>query len=71
MEITSKQNTYIKEYRKLTEQRKYRRQTGYFVCEGAKLAVEAVKSGAGQSLWENVCARRRTIGASGRCRGAF
>ena len=44
MEITSKQNTYIKEYRKLTEQRKYRRQTGYFVCEGAKLAVEAVKS---------------------------
>ena len=45
MEITSKQNTYIKEYRKLTEQRKYRRQTGYFVCEGAKLAVEAVKSG--------------------------
>ena len=26
---------------------------------------------AGQSLWENVCARRRTIGASGRCRGAF
>lgn len=51
MEITSKQNTYIKEYRKLTEQRKYRRQTGYFVCEGAKLAVEAVKSGC--ALGEN------------------
>lgn len=45
MEITSKQNSYIKEYRKLVEQRKYRRQSGFFPCEGAKLAVEAVKSG--------------------------
>ena len=45
MEITSKQNTYIKEYRKLVEQRKYRRQSGFFACEGAKLAAEAINSG--------------------------
>lgn len=51
MEITSKQNSYIKEYRKLVEQRKYRRQSGFFPCEGAKLAVEAVKSGC--TLGEN------------------
>lgn len=51
MEITSKQNGYIKEYRKLVEQRKYRRQSGFFPCEGAKLAVEAVKSGC--TLGEN------------------
>ena len=51
MEIASKQNSYIKGYRKLVEQRKYRRQSGFFPCEGAKLAVEAVKSGC--ALGEN------------------
>lgn len=51
MEITSKQNSYIKEYRKLVEQRKYRRQSGFFPCEGVKLAVEAVRSGC--TLGEN------------------
>ena len=51
MEIASKQNSYIKEYRKLVEQRKYRRQSGFFPCEGAKLVVEAVKSGC--ALGEN------------------
>ena len=42
MEITSKQNTYIKEYRKLTEQRKYRRQTGYFAVSYTHLTLPTI-----------------------------
>ena len=61
MEITSKQNGYIKEYRKLVEQRKYRRQSGFFPCEGAKLAVEAVKSGCtlGENAYVTVSAEEK------------
>ena len=61
MEITSKQNSYIKEYRKLVEQRKYRRQSGFFPCEGAKLAVEAVKSGCtlGENAYVTVSAEEK------------
>ncbi len=45
MEISSRKNPLIKEYRKLVNERKERRAAGFFPCEGAKLADEAIKSG--------------------------
>ncbi len=45
MVISSRQNILIKEYRKLVELRKYRRQTGFFPCEGHKSVYEAIKCG--------------------------
>lgn len=45
MEISSRKNALIKEYRLLCAERKARRKSGFFPCEGAKLCAEAIKSG--------------------------
>ncbi len=45
MEITSRDNRYIREYRHLNGDGKYRRQSGRFVLEGARLCADAVRSG--------------------------
>ena len=44
MEITSRENRIIKEYRRLSGDAKYRRQSGLFVTEGARLCADAVRS---------------------------
>lgn len=45
VEITSKENKYIKNCVKLVNSKKYRRQTGLFVAEGLRLCQGALKSG--------------------------
>ncbi len=45
MEITSRDNRWIKEYRRLAEDTRYRRESGRFVVEGARLCADAVRSG--------------------------
>lgn len=44
MEITSRENRIIKEYRRLSSDAKYRRECGLFVTEGARLCGDAVRS---------------------------
>lgn len=44
MDITSRDNRFIKEYRKLATDAKYRRQSGRFVLEGARLCGDAARS---------------------------
>ncbi len=44
MEITSRENRLIKEYRRLSTDAKYRRECGLFVAEGARLCGDAVRS---------------------------
>ncbi len=44
--ITSRQNPLIKHLKKLAKDRKYREETGEFLCDGKKLLSEAVSSGA-------------------------
>ena len=43
MLITSKENPSVKEYIKLRDKSKYRRETGLFVLEGARITTDAVK----------------------------
>ncbi len=45
MDITSRDNRFIKEYRKLSTDAKYRRQSQQFVLEGARLCGDAAHSG--------------------------
>ncbi len=45
--ITSKDNPAVKLYRKLSENKKYRRETGMFILEGARLIDDAIKENAG------------------------
>ncbi len=45
MEITSRDNRLIKEYRRLTEDARFRRENGRFAIEGARLCADAVRSG--------------------------
>lgn len=47
MLITSRDNPLIKQYRKLAADAGYRRETGLFAVEGARLCGDAVKSGIG------------------------
>lgn len=44
MEITSRENRWIKDYRKLSVDAKYRRESRRFVLEGARLCGDAVQS---------------------------
>ncbi len=44
MEITSRDNRMIKDYRRLSSDAKYRRESGLFVAEGARLCGDAVRS---------------------------
>lgn len=44
MDITSRDNRMIKEYRRLLGDTKYRRETARFVIEGARLCEDAVRS---------------------------
>lgn len=44
MEITSRDNRYIREYRHLISDGKYRRRSGLFALEGARLCADAVGS---------------------------
>ena len=43
--ITSRDNRLIKEGRRLLADAKYRRQTGLFLLEGARLCADAARSG--------------------------
>ena len=45
VEITSRENQLIKHYRRLNGEAKYRRETGLFVMEGARLCEDAARSG--------------------------
>ena len=45
MEITSRENRIIKDYRRLVADAKYRRESGRFVVEGARLCADAARSG--------------------------
>ena len=45
MEITSRDNRLIKEYRRLTEDARFRRESGRFAIEGVRLCADAVRSG--------------------------
>lgn len=44
--ITSRDHRLVKDFRRLTAQARYRRETGRFACEGARLCADAVHSGA-------------------------
>ena len=44
MEITSRDNRLIKEFRRLSDDARYRRQSGKFVVEGARLCADAARS---------------------------
>lgn len=44
MEITSRDNRLIKEFRRLSDDARYRRQSGKFVVEGARLCADATRS---------------------------
>lgn len=43
--VTSRQNGVVQHVKKLASNRKYRRETGEFLCEGPKMWAEAVASG--------------------------
>ncbi len=45
MEITSRDNRLIKEYRRLSDDAHFRRESGRFAVEGARLCADAVRSG--------------------------
>lgn len=45
MEITSRDNRLIKEYRRLSDDARFRRENGLFVIEGARLCADAVQTG--------------------------
>jgi TrmH family RNA methyltransferase len=45
MEISSRKNPLIKQYRSLVADRKSRRESGFFPVEGSKMCEEAIKSG--------------------------
>lgn len=45
MTVTSKDNQWIKEWRRLNDSAKYRRETGLFAIEGARLCGDALRSG--------------------------
>lgn len=45
MDITSRDNRFIREYRRLLTDGKYRRKSGRFALEGARLCEDAVRSG--------------------------
>lgn len=45
MDITSRDNPRVKELRRLLTDTRYRRETGLFVCEGARLCEDAARSG--------------------------
>ena len=45
MEITSRDNRLIKEYCRLSEDSRYRRESGLLAMEGARLCADAVRSG--------------------------
>lgn len=51
MEISSRKNPLVKQYRSLVADRKSRRESGFFPVEGSKMCEEAIKSGA--ELGEN------------------
>ena len=44
--ITSKDNSLIKHISKLMSSARYRRENNCFVCEGIRLCIDAVRSGA-------------------------
>lgn len=44
--ITSKDNAKVRNFSKLMSDKKYRNQTGLFICEGEKVLYEAIKLGA-------------------------
>ena len=44
MTVTSKDNQWVKEWRRLNDSAKYRRETGLFAIEGARLCGDAVRS---------------------------
>ena len=52
--VTSRQNKKIQTIRELSRDPELRRKTGLFVCDGAKLLAEALRSGAGVEtvLWK-------------------
>ena len=45
MTVTSKDNQWVKEWRRLTDSAKYRRESGLFAIEGARLCGDALHSG--------------------------
>ncbi len=45
MEITSRDNRLIKEYRRLSKEAHFRRESGRFVVEGARLCADAAQTG--------------------------
>ena len=45
MTVTSKDNQWVKEWRRLNDSAKYRRETGLFAIEGARLCGDAMHSG--------------------------
>ena len=45
MTVTSKDNQWVKEWRRLNDSAKYRRETGLFAIEGARLCGDAMRSG--------------------------
>ena len=45
MLITSRENELVKQYCKISSQKKYREQTGLFCLEGVRLVCDAIKSG--------------------------
>ena len=44
MTVTSKDNQWVKEWRRLNDSAKYRRETGLFALEGARLCADAMRS---------------------------
>ncbi len=45
MTVTSKDNQWVKEWRRLNDSAKYRRESGLFAIEGARLCGDAMRSG--------------------------
>ena len=45
MTVTSKDNRWVKEWRRLNDSAKYRRESGLFAIEGARLCGDALRSG--------------------------
>ncbi|MBR5523735.1 MAG: RNA methyltransferase [Clostridia bacterium] len=45
MTVTSKDNQWVKEWRRLNDSAKYRRESGRFAIEGARLCEDALRSG--------------------------
>ncbi len=52
--VTGRDNPTLKEFRKLASGKKYRTQSGLYVCEGEKLFCEAIRSGQDVpcAIWE-------------------